>query len=171
MKGDLGKRIGSSKDSKLIHRLLWSPDDSSLLVAIQDVVCGTVLTVLTLDMYERDYADNLSESRVRHVVNQMVHAGHIPASMWQPGDAREDVTVHAHLADIPLAIALGRWTGNVDAPDLSQLGKNIGFWLWIAQRLEEKQFSVDRLLRVEARFFGGQNWNVPYLVDGEAQSG
>jgi hypothetical protein len=168
MNDGLGKRIGASTVSNLIHRLLWSPDDKCLLVAIQEVVSGTVLTVLTLEMYKRDYEENLSENRVRHVINQMVHAGHIPAAMWQPGGNQEYVTVHAHLAGASIAVALGRWTGHVTSPDLSQLGQSLEFWTWVAQRLEEKQHAVDSLLRVEARFTGGQNWEVPYLATGEA---
>ena len=168
MNDGLGKRIGVSTASNRIHRLLWSPEDNCLLVAIQEVVSGTVLTVLTLEMYKRDYADNLSENRVRHVINQMVHAGHIPASMWQPGDNQAHVTVHAHLAGDSIAVALGRWTGQASSSDLSQLGKSLEFWTWVAQRLAQKQHAVDNLLRVEARFTGGQNWEVPYLATGEA---
>ncbi len=168
MNDGLGKRIGASKATNLIHRLLWSPEDNCLLVAIQEVVSGTVLTVLTLDMYKRDYADNLSENRVRHVINQMVHAGHVPTAMWQQGDNHEYVTVHAHLTDVSSPIALGRWTGHVDSPELSQLGKTKDFWAWVAQRLHEKQHAVDNLMRIEARFTGGHNWEVPYLVPSEA---
>lgn len=168
MNDGLGKRIGTSKASNLIHRLLWSPEDNCLLVAIQEVISGTVLTVLTLEMYKRDYADNLSENRVKHVINQMVHAGHVPSAMWQQGDHHECVTVHAHLAVVPVPIALGRWTGNVSSPDLSELGKTKDFWAWVGQRLRQKQHAVDNLMRVEARFTGGQNWEIPYLVPSEA---
>ena len=167
MNDGLGKRIGTSTASNLIHRLLWSPEDNGLLVAIQEVVTGTVLTVLTLEMYRRDYAVNLTPNRVRHVVNQMVHAGHIPAAMWQPGDNQECVTVHAHLASVSNVVTLGKWTGHVASPDLSQLG-SLEFWAWVAQRLKEKRHTVSALLRVEARFNGGHNWEVPYLAAGEA---
>lgn len=168
MNAGLGKRVGASKSSKLLHRLLWSPEDADLLVAIQEVVSGTVLTVLTLEMYKRDYADNLSEDRVRHVINQMVHAEHIPAAMWQPGDRREYVTVHAHITETSRPVALGRWTGNVSSPDLSQLGRSMEFWTWVARRLEGRQQAVESLLHVEARFTGGRNCEVPYLATGEA---
>ena len=164
MNDGLGKRIGVSTESTRFHRLLWSPEDNSLLVAIQEVVSGTILTVLTLEMYKREYSDNLSENRVRHVINQMVHAGYIPSAMWQPGDNQEYVTVHAHLAGASTAVALGRWTGQISSPDLSQLGNSHEFWTWVAQRLRQKQHAVDNLLRVEARFTGGQNWEVPYLA-------
>lgn len=169
MKDGLGKRIGVSSRSNLIHRLLWSPEDNCLLVAIQEVISGTVLTVLTLEMYQRDYKDNLSASRMRHVINQMVHAGQIPAAMWQPGDKQEYVTIHAHLAGTSNAVALGRWTGPVSSPELNQLGKSQEFWAWVAQRLNEKQHAVVSLLRVEARFTGGQNWDVQYLATDEAK--
>ncbi|PIQ51131.1 MAG: hypothetical protein COW02_16380 [Comamonadaceae bacterium CG12_big_fil_rev_8_21_14_0_65_59_15] len=168
MNAGLGKRIGASTESNLIHRLLWSPEDNNLLVAIQDVVSGTVLTVLTLEMYKRDYAVNLSENRVLHVINQMVHAEHIPTAMWRPGDPQEYVTVHAHITAIKTPVALGRWTGIVCSPDLSQLGRSLEFWAWVAQRLEGKRYAVESLMRVEARFTGGRNCEVPYHASGEA---
>lgn len=168
MNAGLGKRIGASTESNLIHRLLWSPEDNNLLVAIQDVVSGTVLTVLTFEMYKRDYSVNLSENRVRHVINQMVHAEHIPAAMWQPGDQQEYVTVHAHIIANTTPVALGRWTGNVCSPDLSQLGRSLEFWAWVARRLEGKHPAVQGLMRVEARFTGGRNCEVPYPVSGDA---
>lgn len=127
-----------------------------------------MLTVLTLEMYKRDYAANLSENRMRHVINQMVHAGHIPPTMWRPGDAQEYVTVHAHLVDMPIAVALGRWPGPVSSPNLSDLGRILGFWTWVAQKLEEKHKAVKSLSRVEARFIGGQNWEVPFVAANEA---
>lgn len=170
MNDGLGKRIGTSIASNLIHRLLWSPDDSDLLVAIQDVLCGTVLTVLPLEMYKRDYADNLSENRVRHVINQMVHTGHIPSELWQPGDKHERVTVYAHLTEIPIAVGLGRWTGEIRTPNLSELGKYTEFWIWVVQRFTERQYEVDALQRVEARFFEGQNWDVPFRIPGKLNS-
>lgn len=165
----LGKKIGVSAASNIIHRLLWSPDDSSLLVAIQEVVSGTVLTVLTLDMYKRDYAENILETRVRHVINQMVHAGHAPSAMWQTGDKQEYITVHAHHAANSRPIAIGRWAGSVVSPDLSQLGALEEFWCWVAQRLEEKHHPVEGLMGIEARFNGGQNFNVPYLLSDKAK--
>lgn len=164
MKAGFGKKIGQSRHSNLIHRLLWSPEDECLLVVIQEVISGTVLTVLTTDMYKRDYADNLSESRIIYVVNQMVHAGHVPAEMWNPGCKKCHVTVHAHLSVTPGMISLGRWPRQVNSVNLSRLGIELEFWAWIAQRLVEKQHSVDSLLCVDARFFGGQNWRVEYLA-------
>ena len=164
MNAGLGKKIGVSTESRLFHRLLWSSEDACLLVAIQDIVTGTVVTVLTLDMYKRDYAENLSEGRVKHVINQMVHAGHVPEHMWQPNDNHEHVIVHAHLTDCPKPIALGGWPGEIKSPDLRQLGKLHDFWGWVAQRLHQKQHDVSHLMLVEARFKGGRSYEVPYLL-------
>lgn len=164
MNSGLGKKIGVSKETNLIHRLLWSPSDASLLVAIQEIISGTVLTVLTLDMYRRDYEDNLSANRIRLVVNQMVHAGHIPLDMWIPGSKQECVTVHAHLAHNAGVVALGRWTGQVQSADLRELGKISSFWGWVAGKLTAKGCALEGLVRVQARFTGGENVDIPYLV-------
>lgn len=164
MNEGLGKRIGLSKASNLIHRLLWSPADNDLLVAIQEVVSGTVLTVLPLEMYRRDYAENLTEKRIRYVINQMVQAGHAPVELWQPGDCPSCVTVHAHVAEAPKPISLGRWPGTVTSANLGLLGERLEFWTWVAQRLAEKHLDIARLMRVEARFSGGQNWEVPFRL-------
>src|SRR3546814_9499054 len=67
--------FGRSARTHLAHRLLWSHVDESLLVAIQDVVDGTILTVLTLEMYCGKYGQNITDRRICRVVNQMVHAG------------------------------------------------------------------------------------------------
>jgi hypothetical protein len=118
-------------------------------------------------MCKRDYAVNLSENRVRHVINQMVHAEHIPAAMWQPGDQQEYVTVHAYITATKTPVALGRWTGNVCSPDLSQLGRSLEFRAWVARRLDGKRHAVESLMRVEARFTGGRNCEVPYHASGD----
>ncbi|MBW8470837.1 MAG: hypothetical protein K0M67_21410 [Thiobacillus sp.] len=159
----MGKKIGVSKSTNLIHRLMWSPDDGCLLVAIQEIVSGTVLTVLTLDMYRRDYEGNLSENRIRLVINQMVHAGNIPISMWRPGDKQECVTVHAHLAGISSVVSLGRWTRDLLSADLRDLGKSAEFWTWVAHRLSAKGMALEGLVRVEARFTSGHNWEIPFV--------
>src|SRR3546814_10376923 len=78
LNGGHGKKIGRSARTHLAHRLLWSHVDESLLVAIQDVVDGTILTVLTLELYCGKYGKNITDRRICRVVNQMVHAGLVP---------------------------------------------------------------------------------------------
>lgn len=159
-----GKRIGVSTATNITHRLLWSPDDNAFLVVLQEVVSGTVLSVLGLDAYKKEYAENLSESRAQGVINQMVYAGHAPSFMWKPGSKDESVTVHAHIIDMPQPTSLGRWKGDISSPDLWRLGEDANFWDWVLQRLGEKQLEVDGLTHIEARFKGGENRVVPYLV-------
>jgi hypothetical protein len=71
----MGKKIGVSRETHLMHRLVWSYVGDAPLVAIQDVINGTVLPVLSVDMYRREYASNLTEKRLHQVLNQMARAG------------------------------------------------------------------------------------------------
>jgi hypothetical protein len=157
-----GKRVGSTARSHLVHRLLWSHVDHDFLVVIQDIRDGTVLTVLTLQMYRRDYEHNLTEGRIRKVVNTMVHAGLAPAHLWRPGVQGESVLVFAELKDARMPVPLGAWKDPVDSPDLARLGTQRDFWSWVADRLTLKACSVDDLLAVRARFSGGDLQDVPY---------
>lgn len=80
-----GIKIGTSVESHLVHRLLWSHVDEQLFVAIQNIIDGTVLTVLTLEMYRRDYGSNVTDRRAQKVINMMVHSGMAPVSLWRSG--------------------------------------------------------------------------------------
>src|SRR3546814_1548465 len=69
LNGGHGKKIGRSARTHLAHRLLWSHVDESLLVAIQDVVDGTILTVLTLAMRSEEHTSELqSLMRISYAV-------------------------------------------------------------------------------------------------------
>lgn len=160
-----GKRIGISSRTHLMHRLLWSPADNELLVAIQDAVDGSVLTVLTLEMYRNRYPENVTGNRVRRVVNRMVHAGLAPSSMWLPGDSEDYVTVYARLTDVARTLSLGRWRDEVESYDLSQLGRHEQFWAWVAERVEALGHAVGSLELVTAKFSGGDHQEVMYTVE------
>lgn len=157
-----GKRIGTSSVSHLAHRLIWSPVDEQLLVAIQNVIDGTVLTFLTIEMYRRDYDSNLTERRIQKVLNMMVHAGHAPASLWRPGLPDEYVTVFANSQNTGKPIALGRWKGSVDSLQLSELGKRPEFWAWVASQVSAKGHTLQHILSIEARYTGGDTQGIPY---------
>lgn len=164
----LGKTIGVSARTHLAHRLLWSHVDGCLLVAIQDVVTGTLLTVLTTEMYQRDYEANLTEKRLRHVVNQMVHAGYAPPRMWAAGDHDEYVTLYARLSSSERLSPLGRYRGAIDSADLSTLGRKPEFWLWIADELKDRGLSIELLESVKGKFAGGEHQEIPYTVVSDA---
>ena len=157
-----GKKIGTSVESHLVHRLLWSPVDEQLFVAIQDVIDGTVLTVLTLEMYRRDYGSNVTERRVQKVINMMVHSGMAPASLWRPDVPDEHVTIFADLLSASTPIALGRWKGTIDSVCLKELGANPEFWSWVASQITARGVQLDDVVLVKARFTGGDFQNVPY---------
>jgi len=166
----LGKNIGVSQErSHLVHRLVWSHVDGGSLIVIQDIVLGTVLTVLTVEMYRREYEANLTENRLRHVLNQMVHAGLAPKDQWRPGDKKEYVTVFARLTHSTQLIALGRWRGPVESVDLSILGTHEAFWSWVAQELSERGHAVHLLETICAKFSGGDHQSVPYCPQDEAK--
>jgi hypothetical protein len=160
----LGKAIGYSEQTHLVHRLVWSHLDNQFLVAIQDVTDGTVLTVLRVDMYRERYAENLTDKHLRHVINQMVHAGYAPPSLWVTGDTQEFVTVHATLATSPTTVALGRWRGLVTSADLSELGRQPEFWEWVVSELARRGHEVSALESISAKFTGGDHQAVPYAL-------
>jgi hypothetical protein len=164
----LGKVIGYSTPTHLVHRLVWSHVDTAFLVAIQDVVDGTVLTVLPLDIYRSKHGANLTENRLNHVINQMVHSGYAPPSLWVKGDANEYVTVYATLATSPITVALGRWRGLVTSADLSKLGRRDEFWDWVVGELARRGHEVGTLESITAKFTGGDHQAVPYALAGDA---
>lgn len=158
----IGKKVGKSARSNLVHRLVWSHIDRSILVAIQDVVSGIVLTVLPVDMYRREYASNLTEQRLRHVMNQMVHAGYAPPDIWSPGDKEENVTVYATMSNSITRVALGRWRGEVTTVDLSALGRSALFWTWVAEETLTRGLTIDQIESISAKFSGGDHQQIPY---------
>lgn len=160
-----GKRIGSTDYTKRIHRLVWSPKDDSLLVVIQDITDGTVLTVLTLDMYRNVHKEKLTDRRIRTVINQMVHAGLAPGKLWEPGAVKEHVTIYAYIRSRPSPVGLGRWKGKVTSLDLSKLGEKTEFWQWCVSRLQGKGFPIESLEQVTAKFAGGDQQAIPYRCE------
>lgn len=163
----LGKAIGFSDQTHLLHRLVWSHLDGAFLVAIQGVTDGTVLTVLRVDMYRERYGENLTDKRLLHVINQMVHAGYAPPSLWVKGDADEYVTVHATLSTSPTTVPLGRWRGLVTSADLSELGRRAEFWEWVVSELTRRGHEVSELESITAKFTGGDHQAVPYTHAGD----
>lgn len=150
----LGPKVGCSKKrSHLVHRLYWSPDDSAPFVVVQDVVNGTVLTVLTLDMYRNRHPDNITGLHIRRVVNQAVLAGVASANFWIREDKNPAVLVHVgFLGDQPSS--LGYWNG-LDRPDLDLVGRCREFWEWVVAKLGDRGRPIEGLEWVSARFPGG----------------
>lgn len=158
----LWKKIGISAVSSIAHRLLWSPKDELPLVAIQEVVTGTVLTVLTVEMYTNTYTTNMTERRLQNVINKMVLAGHLPQSRWTPEDNQINVVVFAFQLDSPNRISLGSYRSDVDSTDLALLGQRQEFWRWVAERLVQRGHSLDNISSVGAHIAGGDYQEIPF---------
>src|SRR3546814_18679438 len=94
-------------------------------------------------MYCGKYGQNITDRRICRVVNQMVHAGLVPAEMWKPGDKDEYVTVYAFLKSGTLRLALGAWKESVPSAALAELGSSQSLWCWVAGRRSEER-SVGR---------------------------
>lgn len=163
-----GKRIGSTHGSHLVHRLLWSHVDKDLLVAIQDIRDGTVLTLLPLEMYRRDYEQNLTERRMQKVLNMMVHAGLAPASLWKPGVPDERIMVVAEVESTAAPVQIGFWRGPVESAYLRRLGEKREFWAWVTGQLQARGGAVEDLVAVRAKFSGGDFEEIPFAVDAAA---
>lgn len=157
-----GKIIGTSVESQLAHRLLWSPVDEQFFVAILNVISGTVLTILTLNMYCRDYGDNVTEKRIQKVINMMIHSGMAPAALWRPDVPDEYVTVHADFWSKSKSVALGRWKGPIGSVHLAELGKQPEFWSWVTSQITSRGEKLDDVVSVKAKFSGGDLQDVPY---------
>jgi hypothetical protein len=160
-----GKRIGSTARSHLVHRLMWSHVDKDLLVAIQNISDGMVLTVLPLEMYRRNYQQNLTERRIQTVINMMVHAGFAPASLWKPGVPEERIMVVAEVESTTAPITVGSWRGPVESACLRRLGEKREFWAWVTEQLTARGGAVQNLVAVRAKFSGGDFEEIPFAVD------
>lgn len=155
-----GRKVGCSRRrSHLVHRLYWSPADSACFVAVQDVVIGTVLTILSLDMYRERYPDKLTDIQVQRVVNEAVLCGDAARELWRPTKRNPPIRILAGLVDAPPS-SLGYWNG-LDTPDLDQVGRCREFWSWVVTRLGNRGCAIDALEWVTAQFPGGD----PQLVE------
>lgn len=159
----LWKKIGISAVSSIAHHLLWSPKDELPLVVIQEVVTGTVITVLTVEMYANTFKSNLTELRIKKVINKMVNAGLAPESMRQPEEEYLKVIVFAFHLGSPNRIPLGSYRQESMSSDLTLLGQCPEFWRWVAERLVQRGHSLDYISSVGANFTGGDYQEIPFF--------
>ena len=159
-----GKRVGSTFGAThLAHRLLWSPVDTVLLVVIQNIIDGTILTTLPLWMYRARYPRNVIPARMNTVIQQMVRSGHAPADLWVcPPKLR--VLVSAHLPNESGWRGIGGYACQIDSPWLAPLGERIAFWQWVGERLQAQGLSVEGVESVGGRLPDGDFQVIPYRV-------
>lgn len=163
MNRQYGKRFGASKArSHLIHRLYWSPADEAFFVAIQDVIDGTVVTILTFEMYGAHFGQNITPQRLSTVINQMVVAGDAQESFWCTDGNPKNVLVYASVSDRPHPVALGAWKATVEGLNLGVLGTQQGFWRWIADKISARGVALESVEYVTARLPGGDHQYLEY---------
>jgi hypothetical protein len=158
----LGRKIGVTKcRSHLLHRLYWSPADQAHFVAIQDVMNGSILTILSMPLYDGFYPDQATERARQKVLNRAVLAGYASAAHWTPS-LRTTCYVTARLDGMSDAEALGCWTGSICEPSPSAIGSIRMFWDWVSARIRRRGLPLDRLVSVELRLPFGEAEAVPF---------
>lgn len=149
--------------SHLAHRMFFSPVDRSFFVAIQDLLNGDVITVLTFEQYRDRHPAISIGSRALQQVNRMVVEGLAPPSCWEERVKGARTLVYADFgADIRQA-SLGAFRTVLISPDLERLGGMPRFWRWIAERCETLELPLDRIHRVTARLPYGDAQEIHYL--------
>lgn len=156
------KRIGVSQDTRIAHMLIWSPADSEHAVAIQNVINGRVITVLTVPMYARTYPRRIQGDILQKTINALVYAGEAPASEWRfLPSTTERAQVFVHTFGESRAAYVGKWRGTLDSPDLSRLGHSKDFVLWLAEQIRARRIDFGSVTGVSAKFPGGDMQDVP----------
>lgn len=146
----MGRKISVTKcRSHLAHRLYWSSADQDFYVAIQDVVTGTVLTLLTLSMYEAFYPGVACVKAQRKVMNQAILAGYAPPERWVRSKVGCYVTVN--ISGAARSQALGRWEKALDEPNVAVIGRMRVFWEWVLAQLDKRGIALDSLDGVALR--------------------
>lgn len=162
--GGLAKRASVSKRrSHLAHRLYWSSVDEAFYIAVQDTRSGTVVTVLTLEMFDDRYPGRVTGKLRGKVLNKSVLAGTAPKSCWHP-KIKTSTYVAARLAsaDQVGTAALGQWSAVLAEPDVNAVGAMRQFWKWVLARMRERGWPLEALEMVTLRFPFADEAPVPY---------
>lgn len=144
--------------SHLAHILFWSPPDNGHLIAIQDVVTGHVLTVLTEAMYEAWYPGVITDkqrSKVRMRADDL-HTEKL-------GRARQfPCGISAKLAGKRHPIQVGRWSKSSSDGHVVSLGEQWSFWTWVIDQLEKLNVPIWELEGIVANLPSGEHVEVRY---------
>lgn len=160
------KRLGVSWDTRMAHYLVWSQVDGAHAVAIQNVVTGQVVTVLTLAMYANTYPSRIKGDVLQKAINRMVYAGEAPASEWRHVPcARERVHVYARQLNDSRNLFIGSWRGPVESADLRHLGTLPGFVRWVAEQIHARGGDLATVFSIAAKFPRGDLQEVPILAE------
>lgn len=160
------KRLGVSWDTRMAHFLVWSQVDGAHAVAIQNVVTGQVVTVLTLAMYANTYPSRIKGGVLQKAINRMVYAGDAPASEWRHVPcARERVLVYVRQLGDLRNLFIGSWRGPVESADLGHLGASRDFVRWVAEQIRARGCDLGAVLSIAAKFPRGDVQEVPIQLE------
>lgn len=157
-RGTVAKISCTRSRSHLAHILFWSPPDNGCLVAIQDVVTGHVLTVLTEAMYEAWYPCVITEkqrSKVRMGADDLRKAKFGESAQFPCG-------ILAKLAGKRYPIQIGRWSKPSGDDQAASLGEQRPFWTWVINKLEQLSVPLGELEGIVANLPSGEHVQVRY---------
>jgi len=148
--GQLGVKLGVSKDSSISHRLVWSLEDNAPLVVIQNVVDGAILTVLTLEMYRCHYPERVIDRKIERALNQLANRRSRYGGAAQAAHSQRVTVTGFFRSDdaflsVATAVHLGKWKAALSSEELESLGSDMQFWSWVAERIRKKGLLVDNL--------------------------
>lgn len=161
----LARRVSVSKArSHLAHRLYWSPRDQDYFVAVQDIVTGNVVTILTARMFDTKYPGILTAKQYDKVVNKSVLAGLACRSHWRATVPTRGYVSARLLCDTHVVErTLGRWQAALPAPHVAAVGAMDKFWKWVGARISALGLPLDSVETVRLRLPYGDGAPVPYL--------
>ena len=157
-----GRRIGCSrKKTHLTHRLLWSEVDENHFILIQDVTNGAILTVLTIDMYKRDYSMNLTAKRLQKAINVIKHIN----SKRNISEKRPKIcTIFIDNDGRHTIKNIGKWKEIVPKDKIQLLGSNQDFWEWVLAYIVAKDLPLDNLRWVSGGYSIKDRVHIDYKI-------
>lgn len=162
--GNVGIKLGVSKETNLAHRLVWSEADNNHIVIIQDVINGSVLTVLTIEMYKRDYSDRVNDIYIAEAKAQIINRKRKLANQQR----KISITGMFKSNDGKLyAKTIGKWKDNISTDEIESLGRNEFFWVWVMGNIQKKELPLDNLKYITAGYSMTDRVRIEYTVESE----
>lgn len=160
--GRLGVKLGVSKETHLVHRLIWSEYDNNHIVIIQDVINGSILTVLTVDMYRRDYPERLNDKRIQKAINQLKNR----KSKMDVCPQKPSISAIFVFDDgRRLVRSIGKWKEKISMEEIEYLGSRQEFWDWVLESIAKKELPLNDLQYVSGGYSMADRVRIEYAVE------
>ena len=164
--GKIGVVLGCSFDHNIQHIMVWSDADDSPIIVIRNKIDGVILTVLTLEMYKRDYAQRVTEEAITKAFNQLKNRKKRLKKLFNiPSNNSKLIICGLFKTEDKIKVmVLGHWEELVAEKNILRLGENPEFWNWVVKRIEKKGVEIESLKRVTAGFTKADRYIIPYSV-------